>query len=165
VVPDLVEHLLGGGAADVGLRTRAETPGRRHPYLDDAFGPRGGQGLGICVGYDEIDALEPGIDHVVDGVTARAADAENGNPRLQFADVQSLRVNAQRPTSLVRGRVDRRVSPVGAAALTAARPLTGKGRSGSPGPAASAFSLSVTPQRHPGSSDQDKVLATLVEHG
>jgi hypothetical protein len=146
VIADLVDHLLGGGAADVRLRTGAETSGRRHAHLDDVFGPRHGQRLGIRVGDDEVDALQPGADHVIDSVTARAADAdadaENGNPRLQFADVQSLRVNAQRPTSLVRGRVDRRVSPVGAAALTAARPLTGKGRSGSPGPAASAFSLS-----------------------
>jgi hypothetical protein len=47
---DLVEHLLGGGATDVGLRTRAETSGRHHTHLDDMFGPRRGQGLGIRVG-------------------------------------------------------------------------------------------------------------------
>jgi hypothetical protein len=29
-VTDLVEHLLGGGAADFGLRTRAETSCHRH---------------------------------------------------------------------------------------------------------------------------------------
>jgi hypothetical protein len=93
VVADLVEHLLGGGTANVGLRTRAETSGRRHAHLDDTFGPRRGQGLGICVGYDEIDALKPGIDHVVYGVTTRAADTENGNPRPQFADVKFLQVD------------------------------------------------------------------------
>ena len=49
--------------------------------------------LGIRVGDDEVDALEPGIDHVVDGVAARAADTENGNPRLQFADVEFLQVD------------------------------------------------------------------------
>jgi hypothetical protein len=94
VVADLVEHLLGGGAADVGLRAGAETSCHRHAHLDDTFGPRRGQGLGIRVGHDEIDALEPGIDHVVDGVAARAADAENGNPRPQFADVEFLQVDA-----------------------------------------------------------------------
>jgi hypothetical protein len=46
-----------GGAPDVGLRTCAETSGRRYTHLDDAFGPRRAQGLGICVGYDEIGAL------------------------------------------------------------------------------------------------------------
>jgi hypothetical protein len=86
VVADLVEHLFGSGAADVGLRTRAETPRGRHTHLDDALRPRGGQGLGICVGYDEIDAMESSINHVVDGVTARATDTENVDPRPQFAD-------------------------------------------------------------------------------
>jgi hypothetical protein len=52
VVADLVDHLFGGGAADVGLRTRAETFGHRHAHLDDAFGPRRGQSLGIRVGDD-----------------------------------------------------------------------------------------------------------------
>src|SRR5580693_7441637 len=95
-------HWPRSGTADVGLRTGAETFGRLHAHLDDALGARHGQRLGIRVGDDEIDALEPGIDHVVDGVTARAADAENGDPRLQFTDVESLQVNAQRPTSLER---------------------------------------------------------------
>ena len=116
VVADLVDHFLGCGAADLRLRACAETSGRRHAHLDDVFGPRHGQCLGIRVGDDEIDALEAGIDHVVDGVTAGTADAEDGNPRLQFADVQSLQVGAQRHTSLVRGGSTAGVSPVGAAA-------------------------------------------------
>jgi hypothetical protein len=86
-VTDLVEHLLGGGAADVGLRTGAETSCHRHTHLDEVFGAgaRNGERLGVSVGDDEIDALEPGVDHVVDGVTARSADTDNGDPRLQFA--------------------------------------------------------------------------------
>src|SRR5271154_1560769 len=70
VVAGLVDHLFGGGAADIGLRTGAETFGHRHAHLDDAFGPSLAESLRIRVGDDEIDALEPGIDHVVDGVTA-----------------------------------------------------------------------------------------------
>jgi hypothetical protein len=52
------QELLKGGAADLGLRAGAETSGRRHAHLDDSFGPQRGQGLGICVGYNEIDALD-----------------------------------------------------------------------------------------------------------
>jgi hypothetical protein len=120
----------------VGLRTRAETSGRRQAHLDDAFGPRRGQGLGICVGYDEIDTLEPGIDHVVDGITTCPADTENGNPRPQFADVQFLQVGAQRTTCSVQSGAGRPPSVAGRRSLTAARPVTGKDRSGCPGRAA-----------------------------
>ena len=87
VVTNLVDHLFGGRTADIGLGTGAETFGRRYAHLDDVFGPRHGQRLGVCVGDDEVDALEAGIDHVVDGVAARAPNTENGNPRFQFADV------------------------------------------------------------------------------
>jgi hypothetical protein len=94
VIANLVDDLFGGGAADIGLRTRAETSARCQAHLDDAFGPHRGQRLGIGIGNNEVDAREPGIDHVVDGVTARAADAKNSNPRLQFADAEFLRVEA-----------------------------------------------------------------------
>ena len=94
VIADLVDHLLGGGAADVGLRAGAEPFGRRHAHLDDALGPRHRQRLGVGVGDDEIDALEARVDHVVDGVAARAADAEHGDPRLQFADVGNFQIDA-----------------------------------------------------------------------
>jgi hypothetical protein len=94
LVADLVDRLFGGGPADIGLGAGAETFGRRHTHLDDAFGPRHGQGLGIRVGDDEIDALEP-CNHVVDGVTARAANAENGDPRLQFASVEFHHLSAR----------------------------------------------------------------------
>ena len=92
---DRVKNLLGSGAADVGLRTRAETSCRPHTHLDDLFGAgaRHGERLSVGVGDDEVDALEPGVDHVIDGVATRAADTEDGDPRLQFADVEFLRVD------------------------------------------------------------------------
>jgi hypothetical protein len=107
LVADLFDHLFGGGPADIGLGAGAETFGRRHTHLDDAFGPRHGKGLGIRVSDDKIDALEPCIDHVVDGVTARAAYTENGNPRLQFASVELRHLSARagppyRPRSIER---------------------------------------------------------------
>jgi hypothetical protein len=43
--------------------------------------------LCIGVGDDKIDALQAGRDHVVDGVTSGAADAEHSDTRLQFAKV------------------------------------------------------------------------------
>ena len=42
----------------------------------------------IGIGNDKLDALQPGIDHVVDSVAARAADTKNGDSRLQLADVE-----------------------------------------------------------------------------
>ena len=94
MVADLVDHLLGGSAPDVGLRTRAETFGDLHAHLDDALGLRRGQRLGIGVGDDEVDPLKPGRDHVVDGVSAGSADAEYGQPRLELADIGDLQVDA-----------------------------------------------------------------------
>src|SRR5262249_3695343 len=38
----------------------------------------------VGVGDDEVAADEAGRDHVVDGVAAGAAAAEDGDPRLQF---------------------------------------------------------------------------------
>ena len=52
-----------------------------------------GQRLGVGVGDDEIDALQAGLDHVVDGVAAGAADAEHGDPRLQLTDVGDLQID------------------------------------------------------------------------
>ena len=54
---------------------------------------RHGQRLRVGVGDDEVDALQPGRDHVVDGVAAGAADTEHGDPRLQLADVRSFEID------------------------------------------------------------------------
>ena len=87
VIADLVDHFLRRGAADLGLRAGAEPLGHLHAHLDDALGLRHGERLRVGVGHDEIDALETGGDHVVDGIAAGAADAEHGDARLQLTDV------------------------------------------------------------------------------
>ena len=46
------------------------------------LGPR--QRLRVGIGDNEFNALQPGVDHVVDGITACPADAENHDARLQF---------------------------------------------------------------------------------
>ena len=55
-----------------------------HAELDAAVGLGEGQLLGVGVGDDELDALEPRLDHVVDGVAAGAADAEHDDARAQL---------------------------------------------------------------------------------
>ena len=59
VIVDLVDHLLGGRAADFGLRAGAETLGDGDAHLDDALGLRQRQRLGVGVGHDELDAPQP----------------------------------------------------------------------------------------------------------
>ena len=94
MIADFVDDFLGGGAADLRLRTGAETFGDLHAHLDDALGLRQRQRLGVGVGDDEIDALQARGDHVVDGVAAGAADPEHGDPRLQLPDVGNFQIDA-----------------------------------------------------------------------
>ena len=88
MIADLVDDFLGRRRADVRLRTGAEALRDLRAHLDDALRLRHRQRLRVGVGDDEIDPLQPGGDHVVDGVAAGAADAENGDPRLQLAECQ-----------------------------------------------------------------------------
>ena len=93
MIADLVDHLLGRRAPDLGLRAGAETLGDLHAHLDDALGLRHGERLRVGVGDDEVDALKTGRDHVVDGVAAGAADPEHGDPRLQLTDIGDLQID------------------------------------------------------------------------
>ena len=56
MIADLVDHLLGGGAPDFGLRAGAEPLGDLHAHLDDALGLRHGERLRVGVGDDEVAA-------------------------------------------------------------------------------------------------------------
>ena len=96
MIVDLVERLLRGGAADLRLRAGAEPLRDRHAHLDEAVGLRHGERLGVGVGDDEVDALQPRLDHVVDRVAAGAADPEDGDPRLEFRDVGHLQIDTHR---------------------------------------------------------------------
>ena len=88
MIADFVDDFLRGGGADIGLRTGAEALGDLGAHLHDALRLRHRERLRVGVGDDEIDPLQPGGDHVVDGVAAGAADAEHGDPRLQLADIR-----------------------------------------------------------------------------
>ena len=92
MIAQFVEHFLGGGCADVRLRAGAEALRDLGAHLHDALRLRHRQRLRVGVGDDEVDALQPGSDHVVDGIAARATDAEDGDPRFQLADVRGCDV-------------------------------------------------------------------------
>src|SRR6185437_611703 len=102
MVADLVDHLLRGSSAHIGLRAGAETERDLGAHLDDALRLRHRQRLRIRVGDDEIDALQPGGDHVVDGIAARSADTKDGDPRLQLVDVRGGNIECHGCLSITR---------------------------------------------------------------
>src|SRR3954454_4564668 len=106
MVADLVDHLLCRGSADVRLRAGAEALRHLRAHLHDALGLRHGERLRIRIGDDEIDALQSGGDHVVDGIAAGAADAEHGDPRLQLADVWGSKIECHFCLSITRALFD-----------------------------------------------------------
>ena len=59
IFADLLHHLLGSGAADLGLRAGAEPLGDLHAHLHDAFRLRRGERLGVGIGDDEVATHEP----------------------------------------------------------------------------------------------------------
>ena len=68
-------------------RAGAEALGHTSAHLDDALGLGLGERLCVGSGDDEIDALKACRDHVVNSVTAGAADPEHGNARLHLANI------------------------------------------------------------------------------
>ena len=105
MVAKFVDDFLCGGRADVGLGAGAETLGDLGAHLHDALGFRHRQRLRVGVGDDEVDALQPGGDHVVDGIAASATDAEHGNPRFQLADVRGGQIECHGCLSFTRAWV------------------------------------------------------------
>src|ERR1700712_523543 len=102
MIANPAEDLLGGGRAHIRLRTGAESLGDLGSHLDDARRLGHGECLRVGVGDDEIDPLQPGGDHVVDGVAARAADAEYGDSGLQLADVRGGKIECHGCLSITR---------------------------------------------------------------
>src|SRR4029450_2655901 len=71
---DLVAVVLGGVLADLGLRAGAEPAGELPADVQLAIGVTHQQRLRVGVDRDELDAVEPYLDHPVDGVDAAATD-------------------------------------------------------------------------------------------
>ena len=66
--------------------------------------------LRVGVGDEELDPLHVRLDHVGDGVAARAADADDTDPRAKFVDFRPDEINAHGRTpspgnALNRGRI------------------------------------------------------------
>ena len=77
-------RFLGGIHADLGVRTRTEALGDRLAQLDPSIGLGKAEVLGVGVRDHELHALQAGVDHIVDGIAAGAADAEHDDAGLQF---------------------------------------------------------------------------------
>ncbi len=83
-VEDLVERLFGGGASDIRPRAGAEPPGNADPELDLARCGGLRQRLSVGVAGDELAPDQIRTNHVVDGVSAGAPDADNGDAGLHL---------------------------------------------------------------------------------
>ena len=66
---------------DLGVGAGAETAGQLAADVELDVGVAHEQGLGVGVDRDELDALEPDLDHPVDGVDAAPADAHDLDDR------------------------------------------------------------------------------------
>ena len=78
---DLVAVVLGGVLADVRVGAGAEPAGQLPADVELDVGVAHQQRLRVGVDRDELDALEPDLDHAVDGVDAAAADADDLDDR------------------------------------------------------------------------------------
>ena len=81
---DFVERLLRGGASDIWPRAGAEPPGDADPelYLARCCGVR--QRLSVGIASHELAPDQIRADHIVDGVSAGAPHANNGNAGLHL---------------------------------------------------------------------------------
>ena len=78
---DLVAVVLGGLAADLGVGPGAEPARELAPDVELHVGVAAEQRLGVGVDRDELDALQAGVDHPVDGVASAAADPDHLDQR------------------------------------------------------------------------------------
>ena len=74
---DLVPALLGRRSADLGIRSGPQSPGDLAADVQLDVGVAHEKCLGVGVDRDELDSLEAGVDHPVDGVGTAAADSDH----------------------------------------------------------------------------------------
>ena len=98
---DLLRVVLGGLLADLGVGAGAEAAGELAADVELDVGVAHQQRLRVGVDGDELDALEPDLDHPVDGVDAAAADADDLDDRqvvLRCCHVGCLSARCSRRT-------------------------------------------------------------------
>jgi hypothetical protein len=93
VIADLLQGFLGRRLADLGLGAGAKPLRHLEAHLDYSFGARRGQRLGVGVARHEFDPGEAGDDHVVDRVSACAADTAHHDAWLQFPQLAGIQSN------------------------------------------------------------------------
>ena len=93
-VREFIDRLFGGGAADLGPRACAEALRDLEAELDAAIRQRSVERLGVRVGDDEVDALDVRAHHVRDCVAARAANADDADPRTKLVDFRPDEIDA-----------------------------------------------------------------------
>ena len=74
---DLVAVGLGCGAADLGIAAGAEPAGEVAADVELDVGVAHEQRLRVGVDGDELDTLQAGVDHAIDGVDTATADADH----------------------------------------------------------------------------------------
>ena len=90
-------HLGGRGAALVGIRTTAESPGRLTAELQLHRGQVVLERLGVGVRGDELHPIETRVDHRVDGVAPAAPDADDldrGAPPRTALELEQVSLSA-----------------------------------------------------------------------
>ena len=153
---DRVVAVLGGAAADLRVRAGAEALGDLAADVDLRRGVAHLQLLDVGVDRDEVDLVDPGVDHAVDRVQAGAADADDADDRevrravagplesrrLFGQRVEPARERAAAPSELGSGaRTRAQARPRGSASARARRaraPRAGRGRPAAPSGAAAA---------------------------
>ena len=124
---------IAAGAAEVRVRARAEAARDAGADVQRDVGGRLLQRLQVGVDRDELDALDLGLDHAVDGVDAGAADADDAQDRR--AGVRGVAASSRANGSCVRGGAES--GAAGRGALHQVLRDVGARRRGAGAPAAS----------------------------
>ncbi len=98
-------HLLGRGGADIRLRTGAEALRDLRAHLHDALRLGHRQRLRVGIGDDEIDPLQSGGDHVVDGVAAGATTPNTVMRGFSSLNVRNVEIDGHGCLSITRALV------------------------------------------------------------
>ena len=80
----LIARFLDCPTTYLGICASTQTPGHVRPDLDATGCERQFENLCICVGRDEIDTLQTGIDHAVHGVATGPTHANHAHLGLIF---------------------------------------------------------------------------------
>ena len=93
MLTNLQAGFFRGRHADLGMGAGAEALRHRHAQLNAAIRLGKRQLLSVSIGDNELHALQPRLDHIVDRIAAGAADAEHDDARLQLGGARRGKMN------------------------------------------------------------------------